>query len=104
MINEKILNKEDETILINIKNDSYYKKLNLNHRIKYTSNYEKYDTTIIELKESDEINDYLELDDKILNDIINDDDYDDEIEEYSNSAIYIIHYPGGKEEHLFHME
>ena len=50
------------------------------------------------MKEYDEINDYLELDDTILNDIINDDDDDDEIEEYSNSAIYIIHYPKPGEE------
>ena len=37
--------------------------------MKYTN--EEYDITIIEIKEEDNINHYLELDDIILNDILN---------------------------------
>ena len=49
------------------------------------------------MKESDQINDYLELDDQILNDIINDDndDNDDNEIEELESAIYILYYPHG---------
>ena len=37
-----------------------------NNRIKYTN--KEYDITIIELKKEDEINDFLELDELIIND------------------------------------
>ena len=42
--------------------------LTLNNRMKYAN--EEYDITIIEIKEKDGINNYLELDDNIINDII----------------------------------
>ena len=79
-INEDILYKKDEELLIEI-ND---KILNLNNRIKYTS--KEYDITIIGIKPNkDNIHNFLELDDKILNDIIN-----NEINEYEYNSIYQI--------------
>ena len=68
VINENILYKKDEIININIKNEENIKKINLNNRIKYTN--DNYDVTIIEVKEEDNINNYLDLDDYILNDIL----------------------------------
>ena len=58
--------------------------------MKYTN--EKYDITIIELKKEDEINDYLELDDSIINDIINNKNNNDD---YIDNTVYIIQYPEG---------
>ena len=51
------------------------------------------DITIIEIKEEDNINNYLELDDNIINDIINNNNYN---KEYINETIYIIQYPENK--------
>ena len=50
---------------------------------------EEYDTTIIELKEEDNIKEYLELDDNIFK--------DNEKVFYEGESIYIIQYPNGKE-------
>ena len=61
-----IVNENDEKISIFIK-DKKIKELNLNNRIKYTSRSRYNDTTIIEIKDEDKIvNNYLELDYKIL--------------------------------------
>ena len=65
VINEKILYKENARISIKTKEDNLDKEINLNNRIKYTN--KDYDITIIEIKENDEIKDYLELDEKIIN-------------------------------------
>ena len=67
------------------------KILNLNGRMTYTN--EKYDTTMIEIKEEDGINNFMELDDRIINDIINN---KNQIEQYDEETIYIIHYPEGQ--------
>ena len=91
VIDEKLLYKENARISIKIKGDKKSKELNLNNRIKYTN--KKYDITIIEIKERDGIKDYLELDDKIINDIINN---INENEEYIGKTIYIIQYPEGE--------
>ena len=56
--------------------------------MKYTN--EEYDTTIIEIKEEDNIKNYLKLDDIIINDIINNINKN---KEYINKTIYIIQYP-----------
>ena len=94
VINEDILYKKDEEIEITINEDKEYCKLNLNNRIKYTN--KKFDITIIEIQEErDRIHNYLELDNKILNDVIFNNDK--KVEEYKNSAIYVMHYPYGKE-------
>ena len=90
VINEKILNKKDYNIEIDIKIENNIKKLNLNNRIKYTN--KEYDITIIEIKKN-EINNYLELDDNIINDIINNNNFN---KEYIDETIYIIQYPENK--------
>ena len=65
--------------------------INLNNRIKYTN--EEYDIAIIEIKEKDNINNYLELDDIIIDDILNNNNQN---KEYEDKTIYIIQYPKGE--------
>ena len=91
IINEELLYKKDAIIEIYIHENSQIKQLNLNNRIKYRN--EEYDTIIIELKENDDINNFLLLDDNIINDIINNENKN---EEYIKEKIYIIHYPNGE--------
>ena len=57
--------------------------------MKYTN--KEYDSTIIELKEEDNIKNYIELDEKILNGINNDFFGKD----YLDKTSYIIQYPKG---------
>ena len=64
--------------------------MDLNNRMKYTN--VEYDITIIEINDNDNINNYLELDDKIINDILND---RNENIKYLDKSIYIIQYPKG---------
>ena len=91
IINNNILEKENEVIPIDIEEKSITKYINLNNRIKYTNI--EYDTTIIELKEKDEIENYLELDEKIMEDILNNNNKNDK---YKDETVYIIQYPEGK--------
>jgi len=84
--NHVIKNLEMEKITISINDDEEIRKIDLNNRIKYTN--EEYDITIIEIKEEDEIKDYLELNENIMKKGSN--------ELYINNTIYIIQYPGGK--------
>ena len=91
VINENILNNKDEKISIDIYEELNTKYLNLNDRIKYTN--EEYDTTIIEIKETDDIKNFLELDEKIIDDIINNKNKNDK---FKDETIYIIQYPEGK--------
>ena len=88
IINKEILNKKDAKISIDIKEKSDIKELNLNNRKKYTN--EEHDITIIEIKETDEIKNYLELDDIIMNDILNDNNRN---KEFIDKTLYIIQYP-----------
>ena len=89
LINRDLISKKDVEIEIYIKSEGNVKKINLDNRMKYTN--EEYDITIIELKKEDNINNYLELDDRIINSIINGHDY------YSyDETIYIIQYPRGE--------
>ena len=91
-INSELLYTPDIKIKINIKEETYFKEICLNDRKKYTEK-EKYDITIIELKESDNIKNYLELDDIVINNIFNEKvKYKDLIDQ----TIYIIQYPNGK--------
>ena len=62
--------------------------MNLKNRIKYTN--KDYDVTLIEVKESDEIKNFLELDDKIINDIVDNNLGNDE---YIGKTVYILQYP-----------
>jgi len=91
VINEDVLYKENSKILLRIKDEQKEKEIYLNKRIKYTN--QNFDITIIEIKDKDEIKNYLELDDKIINDIINN---ENENYEYVDETLYIIHYPEGK--------
>ena len=71
--------KGDETFTLDIKSEKDVKKINLKGRKYYTS--EKYDTTIIELKEDDNIKDTLELDENFI------------ANKYLDETLYILHYP-----------
>ena len=87
VIDEKSLNEDNKkiTIIIKEKNDNII--LNLKDRIKYTN--KSYDTTIIELKKEEEediFNNFLELDDIIIDDIINN---RNQISKYVKETIYI---------------
>ena len=78
VINKDVLFKENAKIEFDIEEENDPKIINLNKRLKYTN--EDYDTTIIEIKEKDNIKNYLELDDNIINDLN---------EEYIDKTIYI---------------
>ena len=93
IINEEILYKDNQEISIFIKEEKEMRKLNLNDRIKYTNDKKIYDITIIEIKEEDEINNYLELDENLLNDILKNENENDN---YIDKTLYIIQYPEGE--------
>ena len=91
VINEELLYEDDTNILIYTESDKNTKTINLDDRLKYTSKH--FDITIIEIKDQDKINNYLELDDAILGDI-----FDNEIklnEIYSDETVYLLQYPEG---------
>ena len=91
LINENELYKSNtEKIKMYIEEENKERILNLKNRYKYTNS--EYDTTIIEILEEDNINNYLELDDKIINDILNN---RNENIKYLDKSIYIIQYPKG---------
>ena len=87
-INRDFLFNNGSELEIHIKEKKDIIKLNLDKRMKYTN--EEYDITIIELKETDEIENYLELDDIIIDDIINNNNKN---KEFIDKTIYIIQYP-----------
>ena len=91
VINQDLLNENIKNISFSIEEESDDRIFNLNDRMKYTN--EEYDITIIEIKKSDNINNYLELDDKIKNDIIKNDNKNDK---FKDNTIYIIQYPEGE--------
>ena len=94
IINEesfKNINENKEKLLIMIKEENMEKIIDLNDRLKYTN--KEYDITIIEIKEKDNINNYLKFDEIILNDIIKDNNKNIE---YIDKTIYIIQYPEGE--------
>jgi len=90
VINENLLNTNNTEIQLDIKDENDIKKINLHNREKYTN--KEYDVTIIELKEKDDIKNYLVLDDTIINGI------NDNIrnKEYLKQTIYILQYPKGE--------
>ena len=91
IINKEFLYKKDNIISIDIEEEENTKEINLNERMKYTN--EEIDITIIEIKKEDNIKNYLELDEKILDDIINNVNKNNK---YKEETIYIIQYPKGK--------
>ena len=91
VINEEFLNKDDAKIVLEIKANPNVKELNLKDRIKYAN--KKYDSTIIEIKPEDNISDFLELDDIIVDDIISGKNKN---EVFIDESIYIIEYVKGE--------
>ena len=87
-INRDFLFNNGSELEIHINEKKDIIKLNLDKRMKYTN--EEYDITIIELKETDEIENFLELDDIIIDDIINNNNKN---KEFIDKTIYIIQYP-----------
>ena len=70
VINDDVLNQENVKLKLDIEKEEDLKEIILNkNRMKYTN--EEYDITIIEIKPEDNINNYLELDENIINDLVN---------------------------------
>ena len=91
IINKNILNEENRKIPVKIKEENKKKIINLNNRMKYTN--AEYDITIIEIKEEDDINYFLELDDVIMSDLLDNNNKNEDLE---GKTLYILHYPGKK--------
>ena len=92
--NNHIMNLEMDKIIISKNNDNEMKEIKLNNRIKYAN--KEYNISIIEIKEKDNIDNYLELDGNIMKkeyNII-----------YINNSIYTIKYPGGKNLGVWNIE
>ena len=87
VINDDILNDNNQNTSLKIKEDEEHKYIYLNNRLAYTN--KKYGTIIIEIKDEDEINNYLELDDNIINEILYN---NNETAEFNHKTIYIIQY------------
>ena len=85
MTNNHVIDENKKEINIKIKEEKRSRIIDLNNRIKYTN--EEYDITIIEMNEKDNINNYLELDNNIINELN---------EELIDKTIYIIQYPEGE--------
>ena len=95
LINELILEKGKEPIMIYIHDTQKYNILYLDNRIYYTN--KEYDVTFIEIKENkDGINNFLELDDNIIENIFEDNTKENDHIYYIRETIYIIQYPEGK--------
>ena len=88
IIDNQLLYKKDIKIKIDIFDESDIKTIDLDNRIKYTN--KEFDITIIEIKKEDQINNYLELDEIIINDILYN---NNENNIYKYKTIYIIQYP-----------
>ncbi len=86
VLNEKYFEENKEIgLLLNDNNETKIIDLNIKRIIYYNK---EYDTTIIELKEEDNIKEYLELDNNIFK--------DNEKIFYKEKSIYIIQYPKGQ--------
>ena len=90
IINEEFLYEKGASISIYTEDNKSTKTINLNDRIKYTN--KTFGITIIEIKEEDKINNYLELDNNILDDILNKNNTN---KEYIDETVYLLHYPEG---------
>ena len=91
VLNEEQLNKKDSKILMDIKEEKAIKEINLLNRRKYTS--KEYNITIIEIKKEDEIKNFLELDDRIIDDIEKIEKNDDDKQyfyNFSDKPFYMI--------------
>ena len=80
--------KNNKEIILSLDNDKEIKKIDLGIQREIYCN-EQYSTTFIELKEEDEIKNYLELDDNLFQ--VDEKDY------YEDQSIYDLQYIEGKE-------
>ena len=102
--NNNILNKKDiknnKMIIISINNEEEYKDIKIDDKRLILIDEAK-DVTVIEIKEKDNINNYIELNDnkKIINYLELDERYNkDKIDKrYNKESIYILNYPKGGE-------
>ena len=89
--NNHILKKHDlkigNIIKISINNEKEYKKINIDDKRLILTD-EKKDLTIIEIKEKDNINKFIEIDERYNQENIDD--------RYRNEALYILNYPKGE--------
>ena len=95
IINENFF-KKGEKIIISINNDEKIIYIDFNdliNRKKYTSKI--YGTSIIEIKEKDNINNFLELEDSMVNNIILEKN-ENFAYEYKGRTIYLMQYPEGQ--------
>ena len=79
VIDESILNDEKNKITLSFNNDKKIKEIELKNRISYTN--EEYYITFIEIKDNDEINDFLELEENINKTL------------FVGETIYLLQYP-----------
>ena len=93
VIDEELLFKKNGKIRISIKKENNFKEIYLDGRKKMTFSENNLDITIIEIKEEDNIKNFLELDDKIINNIIKNDNINNK---FDGESIYIIQYPNSK--------
>ena len=91
IINEELLSKPNAKISFSTKNCKNSKEISFHGRKRMTFSEDKYDTTIIEIRDEDNIKNFMELDDAIINDIFKDEN--NNINEFENQSIYIIQYP-----------
>ena len=87
LIDEEYI-KNNSSIKFRIKSEKNEIKISLKDRIIFTN--KEYDTTIIEIKENDEIKYFLKLNEKIINDIIKN---KNENNDFIDQTIYMTHYP-----------
>ena len=90
IINDDLLNKKDGKISFKIWEESEKTILNLNNRMKYSN--KEYDITIIEIKDEDNIRNFLELDDLILSDLLENRNRN---QDFEDKTLYITQYPSG---------
>jgi hypothetical protein len=94
-INEKILYNENQKIELIIKEEKSKIYLDLKDRIKYIN--QEYNTTIIEIKETDKIKNYLELNEYLIKDIENYQESKGILDnEFIENTIYTLQYPEGE--------
>ena len=94
-INEKILYNENQKIELIIKEEKNKRYLDLKDRIKYIN--QEYNTTIIEIKETDKIKNYLELNEYLIKDIENYQESKGILDnEFIENTIYTLQYPEGE--------
>ena len=85
VVNDDFMN-QNTKLTFYIKNDLHSINIDKGRKI-YSSIRDKYDMMIIRLKEG-EVNNYLEIDENI---------FDNSVDDYKNESIYILHHPNAEE-------